>query len=136
MSPGNGNHGVLTSFVRRQRWRGKILQPLLLQAPPPLQLILLGRLGHCLQLVLPQQLPATKNGQTTVETCAFTLGTSTKKSQVSLFLMNPLLSRELLSTTPATTAADRISAVCREAFGKSLASRWMRFTTGTDQKRQ
>lgn len=45
---------VLTSCVFRQQWYGEILFSLLLQTSPPLQLVLLGGFGDCLQLMLPQ----------------------------------------------------------------------------------
>lgn len=37
---------VLTSRVLGQPWRGEILFAVLLQASPPLQLVLLGGFGH------------------------------------------------------------------------------------------
>lgn len=48
---------ALTSCVFRQQRYGEILFSLLVQASPPLQLLLLDGFGHCLQLMLPQQLP-------------------------------------------------------------------------------
>lgn len=45
---------TLTSCVFGQQRYGEILLSLLLQTSPSLQLLLLGRFGHCLQLMLPQ----------------------------------------------------------------------------------
>lgn len=45
---------TLTSCVFGQQRYGEILLSLLLQTAPSLQLLLLGRFGHCLQLMLLQ----------------------------------------------------------------------------------
>lgn len=49
---------ALTGRILRQQRDGEILFPLLVQTSPPLKLLLLDGFGHCLQLMLPEQLPA------------------------------------------------------------------------------